>query len=309
MCTKRSAESTGGLHRSLSKQRSNITRRSATQRTSPRLSSLRGATQPLQRTSPRGVTRRSFKKKQRGLTFSITWAAEQSSVDGRSISTVLNYKGTLVAWTIGKSLEIEKVLECGKIQCTKILAAEMEDRGMNLSHECDEISCELERVAHLVTNMRTGENLEDEDDVVDLDTKIVLKMDDNFVNDVGSMSKITKGDILYVNKIEIDKAYRGMGLGLYLLDAAERQINSPLSLTLLIPFPLMYTGAGSEPNVDSSKLQAEKRRLAKYYALLGFKELGWVGTNSWFMGKWNGFYQPERTRIENVCPGLFMNNC
>ena len=131
----------------------------------------------------------------------------------------------------------------------------------------------------------------------------------SFVNEVGPASKLScASSVLYVRKIEVSSSHRGLGLGLFLLDAADRQLHSgPSSLTLLIPFPLIYTKGGACSDVDACTLQREKLRLGKYYALIGFKEAGWAGTNSYFMGRAKGLGrgQEERTRVDNVLPHLF----
>ncbi|GMH85674.1 hypothetical protein TrVE_jg6366 [Triparma verrucosa] len=120
-----------------------------------------------------------------------------------------------------------------------------------------------------------------------------------FVNKVGGDDEITQGDILYVNELKVEEKYRGMGLDLFLLDAADRQINSPMSLTpILIPFPLVYL----KHDADCTNFTADQRRLADYYALLGFRDIGWPESGPYFVDKWDGYNSPQ---IENVCPKLY----
>jgi GNAT superfamily N-acetyltransferase len=196
-----------------------------------------------------------------------------------SISNVLHYTGKLKAEKRheGDYFNPEKE-DCGEIHCTKILQTNMENEGENLYYICDCVSSELERVAHLLT------------------AKWDKTEDGKFVNEVGDKWEVTQCDILYVSILKVKEEYRGMGLGLYLLDAADRQINSHMSLTLLIPFPLVYEESG----VDRSNLKADMKRLAAYYKRLGFGSLGWPeSAGSLFVARWNGYTSP---RIETVCP-------
>ncbi|GMI16369.1 hypothetical protein TrLO_g12914 [Triparma laevis f. longispina] len=89
-----------------------------------------------------------------------------------------------------------------------------------------------------------------------------------------------------------------MGLGLYRIDAVDRQINSGISTTLLIPFPLKYDEQ-PELQADRSKMKADMRKLADYYGKIGFADVGWPdsqrGMN--FVAKWNGWCAPEDRKI------------
>ena len=210
-----------------------------------------------------------------GVNFTIEWSMHQDSSAYSGISNVLHYTGILKAEKPHEG-DYEKE-DCGEIHCTKILQTNIENDGENLYYTCDAISSELERVAHLLT--------------ANWD-----KTDSKFVNDAGDKWEITQGDILYVSTLKVKEEYRGMGLGLFLLDAADRQINSHMSLTLLIPFPLVYEESG----VDRSNLKADMKRLAAYYKRLGFGSLGWPeSAGSLFVARWNGYTSP---RIETVCP-------
>jgi GNAT superfamily N-acetyltransferase len=236
-----------------------------------------------------------------GFSFSIEWSMRQDGNTGSGITNVLHYTGKLklVNYDTGE----EK--DCGEIQCTKILRSNMENDGEDFYDICDSVSSELERVAHLVRSIELDDtNRRDETERdrerarfmrMIIDRTVITAENGEFVNEVGDKWEITQGDILYVSRLRVKEEYRGMGLGLYLLDAADRQINSPMSLTLLIPFPLIY----DESCADRSNLKADMKRLAAYYKRLGFGSLGWPESSSWFMARWNGYTHPN---IETVCP-------
>lgn len=108
-------------------------------------------------------------------------------------------------------------------------------------------------------------------------------------NDVGDEWDL--GSMLYVKRILVDKEYRGLGLGLFLVDEACRKINCYESLTFLIACPT------EKLNVDDDDSQQESiRRLRAYYSLLGFRPLGDL-----FLARWNGYMWPS---LKKVCPHL-----
>jgi hypothetical protein len=65
------------------------------------------------------------------------------------------------------------------------------------------------------------------------------------------------GDIMYINRIVVDEEYKGMGLGLLLLEACD-SLNSITSLTLIKPFPLQYENVDRDDGEGGEKIDAMK---------------------------------------------------
>lgn len=84
-----------------------------------------------------------------------------------------------------------------------------------------------------------------------------------------------RGTILCVRDIQLDPQFRGLGLGLYMVDEACRKIDSSDTLGLVM---------------------ALDPRLRAYFGLLGFQPLGDA-----FLARWSGYVMPSVTQ---VCPHL-----
>ncbi|GMI36664.1 hypothetical protein TrCOL_g9964 [Triparma columacea] len=266
---------------------------------SPPTTTTTNTPNPMEKPKPSAGKEKSFD----GFNFSIEWTMRQDGSTGPGITNVLHYTGTVKAEHRDGTEE-----DCGEIHCTKILRNNMMNDGESCYDTCDCVSSELERVAHLVRSIDLGDTDRREDETdrdrerakfqrMMLDKTVITAEDGEFVNEVGDKWEITQGDILYVSKVKVKEEYRGMGLGLFLLDAADKQLNSYMSLTLLVPFPLVYD---ENRRMDRSNLKADMKRLAAYYGRLGFGSLGWPeSSGSWFVARWNGYNKPK---IETVCP-------
>lgn len=215
--------------------------------------------------------------------------------------------------------EAEPVV-AGRIEATIILPGNIVDSGGDVYDVCDEKSEELSRVGLLYNRLFGSEDYSKE--------KLFLQSRDGnssgshveLINDVGDGDEITQGSILYIDKIVVEESFRGLGLGLFLLDHADKVINSSMSLCLLIPYPLQYEGNQNHPwdsfrrcdvgtippEIAAAKSAFEAafkpsvEKLRQLYALLGFRTLK-HGKNE-FMGRWNGYVSPS---IKRVCPHLF----
>ena len=119
---------------------------------------------------------------------------------------------------------------------------------------------------------------------------------DNITNDVGDASEISQGTKLYIDRIIItDSAFRGLGLGLFMLDEADRKINDRMSLCILCPASVDQDGQADK--LDKEWKEAHQK-LRKYYGLLGFRSLGKT-----YVARWNGYLHPP---LAKVCPHLFV---
>jgi hypothetical protein len=96
----------------------------------------------------------------------------------------------------------------------------------------------------------------------------------------------TNHDVLLLQKLEIDKAYRGRGIGLWANRVAINTFGGNCAFAVLRPFPLQYEGWEGYANSHDPKERAiaaepdfEKKRvlafskLAKYYEQGGFRQL------------------------------------
>ena len=257
-----------------------------------------GISPSLKKPKPSAGKEKSFD----GVTFTIEWSMQQADGGGSGISNVLNYTGKLKSRHRGNFEEED----CGEINCTKLLRTNMANEGESLYDTCDCLDSELERVAHLVTSSWDETDSWDETEHEKMreqrmrlmfDQTMITAGDGKFINEVGDQWDILQGDILYVSKVKVKEEYRGMGLGLLLVEAADKQINSHESLTLLIPFPLVYD---ENRGMDRSNLMADMGRLAAYFGRIGFGSLGWPeSVGSWFVARWNGYKTPN---IKSVCP-------
>jgi hypothetical protein len=89
-------------------------------------------------------------------------------------------------------------------------------------------------------------------------------------------------DVLVLDRLTIDPAVRGQGLGLVVLDRVMSDWSRGCSLVAMKPFPLQYeAGAPNMFNVAELKLEKFKagkaesfRRLRAYYSKLGFERIG-----------------------------------
>lgn len=54
------------------------------------------------------------------------------------------------------------------------------------------------------------------------------------------LEEMLGNDILYVREMYVDHSFRGVGLGLFMLNAADKVINSRTSITVLKPTPLQF---------------------------------------------------------------------
>jgi len=111
-------------------------------------------------------------------------------------------------------------------------------------------------------------------------------------NDVGGRHEIAVGGtMIYINHVKVKEDFRGLGLGLYMVDEACRKINGRMSLTILRPAPISSSGLAPKERKRAI------RKLRAYYGLLDFRALG-----EDYIARWNGY---ESASLQTVCPHLF----
>ena len=65
-------------------------------------------------------------------------------------------------------------------------------------------------------------------------------------NEVGTGWEISQGECVYVEDIKVDEKFRGLGLGLFMLDQVDKVVNDRMSLLLLMPYPSQYNQSFSD---------------------------------------------------------------
>lgn len=80
-------------------------------------------------------------------------------------------------------------------------------------------------------------------------------------NDVGAIDEIRQGSVLYISSVTINDDYKGLGLGLYLVDKADRILNDYMSLCLMIPFPLQYESRMDDDCLETPEFAVAKKKV------------------------------------------------
>lgn len=203
-----------------------------------------------------------------GGSFSVSWSM-QSSLDNRSSledGAIDFWRGDLL-WS-DASVQ-DKII--GGIDCVKIGSGDLSPTDYPYVFDCHS--------ADLATFSRVF------DEYGDIPTDVR--------NEVGEGTEISQGTKLYVDRVEVDEEFRGLGLGLYLVDEADLKINDVMSLIVLCPAPLNRRGI----DMSEAERKTAVQKLRTYYRLLNFAPLGDV-----FVARWNGYISP---RLINVCSHLF----
>lgn len=117
-----------------------------------------------------------------------------------------------------------------------------------------------------------------------------------------------QGDVQIVERVVVDRAHRGYGLALFMLEAADTVINGCMSAQILKPFPLQFERRGETygfapppPPGTAEHAQAEKAALAKvtaHYEKLGFEEHDGSG----FFLRWSGYRSPPLAQAMGTVP-------
>ena len=107
------------------------------------------------------------------------------------------------------------------------------------------------------------------------------------------------GDLQHVERMGVDPAHRGLGLGLFMIEAADHVINGQMSTQVIKPFPLQFEGGPGKndygfapPPTDGSRgsaLAAARAKIRDHYGKLGFK----LVENTEFMLRSNVYCTPS----------------
>jgi hypothetical protein len=77
-------------------------------------------------------------------------------------------------------------------------------------------------------------------------------------------------NILLIDRMEIEPAYRGRMIGLITLIKLIRRYQKGCSLVAIKPFPLQYTG---EVKGQEEAFERDRQKLVRYYGKLGFRHI------------------------------------
>lgn len=257
--------------------------------------------------------------------FSIVWRAETFLVDYDSpyVKTVdsllVKHTGDLMFYpdSVSGLSGGEECTKVGCIECTKISTTQICNERLDRFACLDAKSNELSSVGQLLQALKGAKVVQTTNFGPGSLFNTATTERKELINEVGHGFEITSGDVLYIERVDVDEAYRGLGLGLFLIDMADRVINSYMSLCLMIPYPLQwlrrerraweqYSTSPVSAELEEARIQdvaqfeAAQAKIAAHYKLLGFRRLKHGETE--FMGRWNGEMLP---RIQAVCPHLF----
>ena len=113
------------------------------------------------------------------------------------------------------------------------------------------------------------------------------------------------GDLQLVNRMEVDPAHRGHGLGLFMIEAADHVLNGHMSSQVIKPFPLQFEGGDfgfPPPPAEAGEerrraLAAARAKISAYYDRIGFTQVD--GTE--FMHRSNIYQSPPlRVAMDTV---------
>jgi len=136
---------------------------------------------------------------------------------------------------------------------------------------------------------------------LELYEEVVKGWDDGCVEEM-------QGDLQVINRMVVDPAHRGHGLGLFMIEAADIVVNGYMSAQILKPYPLQFEGhirygssssygfpeppGKNEMSPHSTREAAFANAQAKiraYYTKLGFE----IHDSTEYMLRWNGCQHPS----------------
>ena len=86
-----------------------------------------------------------------------------------------------------------------------------------------------------------------------------------------NMWEETGGAVLYVEEVRVQEAFKGLGLGLFMVDMADHTLNDHMSLLVLMPYPFQYVGKRGE--CDETAFESDRMKLFKYFQKLGLRRV------------------------------------
>ena len=87
------------------------------------------------------------------------------------------------------------------------------------------------------------------------------------IRDQYMFDDIDQNDCLRVRRIHVKEKYKGLWLGFFMLDVADKVINSPMSMLALIPCPVDALGVPVKFETEHES-KAAKAKLVDYYKLI-----------------------------------------
>ena len=129
-------------------------------------------------------------------------------------------------------------IKIGTIHAYKIRMTDND--GESTFEMLDDVSDELSRVGKVLTFLADGEVPTSGYHFDLLNPQPVMK------NEVGTGWEISQGECVYVEDIKVDEKFRGLGLGLFMLDQVDKVVNDRMSLLLLMPYPSQYNQSFSD---------------------------------------------------------------
>lgn len=243
----------------------------------------------------------------RDYSFRLEWRMTQQMGEGEDRNeedVYINfYKGALMLCRpLGNEDQKDINEEIGCINCYLIHTHNIGNFGSNLWKTLDSVSEELSSVGYILKRLKDFEEDSSDEENVSQKSATPGIFEEPFVNDVGDGDEITIGNIAYVSEMQVNERFRGLGLGLFMLDAVVRVINGPMSLTLISPSPLqnLFPSDSNAPRNDN-EIKDASQKLRTHFSRLGFADIGFPG-DGLLMGRWSGDVQP---RLRDVCPHLF----
>ena len=146
---------------------------------------------------------------------------------------------------------------------------ESEDEGKPSVTVAGTIDCTMIHKSNIVNRGADAEGFGMLLDAVDQETHEVGRLLDLLE---GEMDEISQGECLYVREVHVAPAFKGLGLGLFMVDMADKTINSPMSLLALQPFPLQFerrTEADKKWAEEGPSLEDSTKKLVDYFGLIG----------------------------------------
>ena len=217
--------------------------------------------------------------------FFIDWTVRTGAGEWGSKPYILQYKGTLKFSAHLQPTSVPHVggvkndvtagsVAIGHVTCRVFKMTEIANDGEDLLTVCEGLSEEIYQAAEKIIEMeeKTGKSFDDG---------------------------------CYVEELFVDAAWRGLGLGLFMLSHVQRGITCLTSYTLLAANPHWFSRSNVEKKTNKriryestaqAKFDHDVEKLQMYYSRIGFEKIGDL-----FVGLFN---RNGSRDISSVCPHL-----
>jgi predicted GNAT family acetyltransferase len=187
-------------------------------------------------------------------TFNIQWS-DTIDYDNILASYIENHKGKLIY--VPEGSDVKQL--AGEIKCTKV-KDQISNDGFDRFESLHTKSGGLSRVGQLMNAIDWFKDVHISNYHQEFNVKQTEK---KLTNDVGDIDEIRQGSVLYISHVTVRDDFNGFGLGLFLVDQADHLLNDPMSLCLLIPFPLQYENA--EVAKEDSEFAVAKEKVTNHW--------------------------------------------